>query len=271
MAPVVVGKCFLLVSRLNGHVLGLSPEAEGPDSVDAQVVTCVKNESATQVWYEDKSTGTIRLRDSGLCLTVGDDNTLRVRRLENGNGGQLWSFKDGTIKSTGDPDKVLDISGSKPDPGASVCAWNFHGGANQLWDQVFVNPKFFYLKSQLNGKVLDVEGQCPDPGTKLCMWDQKPEESAVNQLWYLDPHGVIRSCLNDFTIDCDESQDASMQPSDSSRAGVQSWILHDGYVAMKSKLTKVLDIVSQNTENGARLCVWDAHGGTNQKWNVQYV
>lgn len=273
MAPV--GRHFRLVSRINGFVLGLGSAAHGagPSAIDAPVITCEKNEleDDVQVWFEDKVTGTIQLRVNGLCLHIGDDNILRVRPVETGNSGQQWSFKDGLIQNANDPDRVLDISGSKTEPGASVCSWSVHGGSNQLWDQEFVNPKFFYLKSELSGKVLDIEGQCPDPGTKLCVWDQKPEESASNQLWSIDRQGILRSRMNDFAIDYSDSQELTMQLFDSGRAGFQSWVIQGSQVALKSKPDKVFDIADENMDSGARVCVWDAHGGANQKWTIEYV
>ena len=34
---------------------------------------------------------------------------------------------------------------------------------------------------------------------------------------------------------------------------------------------KVLDIVEGNTSEGAELCLWEQHGGDNQKWEFEYL
>lgn len=62
-------------------------------------------------------------------------------------------------------------------------------------------PKYFYIKSELNGRVLDIEGENRAPGAKILMWDQKRGPTAANQLWYEDQQGILRSKLNEFSID----------------------------------------------------------------------
>ena len=34
---------------------------------------------------------------------------------------------------------------------------------------------------------------------------------------------------------------------------------------------RVLDIVEGNTEQGAGICLWEEHGGDNQKWDFDYL
>ena len=34
---------------------------------------------------------------------------------------------------------------------------------------------------------------------------------------------------------------------------------------------RVLDIVEGNTEQGAAICLWEEHGGDNQKWDFDYL
>ena len=61
-------------------------------------------------------------------------------------------------------------------------------------------PRFFFLRSAMNGKVVDIRGGSADPGAKVIMYEQGDGYSD-NQLWYEDKYGVIRSKLNDLVMD----------------------------------------------------------------------
>ena len=37
------------------------------------------------------------------------------------------------------------------------------------------------------------------------------------------------------------------------------------------KCNRVIDIAGGENKNGANLLIWDAHGGWNQKWEIEYV
>lgn len=60
--------------------------------------------------------------------------------------------------------------------------------------------KCFYITSLLSDKVLDVKGDKASAGSPVIIFDRKSEIS-VNQLWYEDEHGILRSKLNGYVMD----------------------------------------------------------------------
>lgn len=47
-------------------------------------------------------------------------------------------------------------------------------------------------------KALDICGCDSSPGAKVIVWERHTD---LNQQWYEDKHGVIRSRLNDYALD----------------------------------------------------------------------
>nr|2DRY_A Chain A, 29-kDa galactose-binding lectin [Lumbricus terrestris]2DRY_B Chain B, 29-kDa galactose-binding lectin [Lumbricus terrestris]2DRZ_A Chain A, 29-kDa galactose-binding lectin [Lumbricus terrestris]2DRZ_B Chain B, 29-kDa galactose-binding lectin [Lumbricus terrestris]2DS0_A Chain A, 29-kDa galactose-binding lectin [Lumbricus terrestris]2DS0_B Chain B, 29-kDa galactose-binding lectin [Lumbricus terrestris] len=128
-------------------------------------------------------------------------------------------------------------------------------------------PKFFYIKSELNGKVLDIGGQNPAPGSKIITWDQKKGPTAVNQLWYTDQQGVIRSKLNDFAIDASHEQ-IETQPFDPNNPK-RAWIVSGNTIAQLSDRDNVLGVIKSDKGASAHICAWKQHGGPNQKFIIE--
>ncbi len=60
-------------------------------------------------------------------------------------------------------------------------------------------PKYFLIRSKMNGKVLDIQGAKANTGTPVVTWPRK-NPPANNQLWYLDQDGIIKSKLNNLAF-----------------------------------------------------------------------
>lgn len=256
------GKVFQLVSKHSGYALTASDTPGAP-----VVVNNRHDKDDHQLWYEDHSTGTIRSKASDLCIHVGSDNILYLKPLEPGQDAQQWTIGKDTVHHRKDKERVFDICRGSKDAGAQLCAWKLHGGTNQQWEVIYQKPKYFYIKSELNGRVLDIEGENRAPGAKILMWDQKRGPTAANQLWYEDQQGILRSKLNGFSIDA-SGEEIEAQPFDANNPK-RAWIINGSFIAQLSNLDMVLDIMRSNAENGAHVCGWKQHGGPNQKWNIE--
>jgi hypothetical protein len=263
------GKYFIVISKLSSLSIGAEGGKDAPGTL---VVTCNRNEKDDhQIWYEDVLTGTIRCKANNLCLHVAaPENTLRLQPFESGNEVQQWTLgKNGTIHRRKDKDKVFDICQAKKEAGAQICAWKIHGGLHQLWDFVYLTPRRFYLKSELNGKVLDIEGGSSAAGTKVCMWDQKKGNEAINQLWFEDKQGIIRSAMNEFAID-GSANELCIQPADPNNPK-RGWIINGAFICLLSNKDIVLDILQERKESGAHVGSFKQHGKPNQKWKIEYI
>lgn len=258
----MAGSPFLLVSKHSGFALSAG------DSPGAAVIVNTRNEhDPRQLWFEDGSSGTIRNQATQLCLHVGGDNILYLKPVEHGQDAQQWKVGKDVVHHRNDKEKVFDLCRGSKEVGAQVCAWKYHGGTNQQWEVIHLKPKFFYIKSELSGKVLDIEGQNPAPGSKIIMWDQKRGPTAVNQLWYTDQQGIIRSKLNDLVIDASHEQ-IETQPFDPNNPK-RAWIVNGSFIAQQANRDMVLDIMKSDKESGAHICAWKQHGGPNQKWIIE--
>ena len=61
-------------------------------------------------------------------------NRLVLNSHQRGKDQQYsYNKKRMTFQSAANPNKVFDVVGASKDPGAAVCAWDYHGRANQKW------------------------------------------------------------------------------------------------------------------------------------------
>eukprot|EP00731_Ephydatia_muelleri_P029102 Em0020g746a len=225
------GEFFYIKSHLTGFVLDIQG---GNQSNGAKVAPYPKNStpSDNQLWY----------------LEYQLDGTFLVVSKMNG--------------------KVLDCGAQGQ--GHQLIVWDRHGGENQRF-----RMEGNYLVT-MRGLVLDIAGANPAPCAPLCLWSRNNPPSA-NQQFQLEPaekHNVyIQTHLNGFVLDiqgCSQANGAKVVtfPMNSPPSPNQLWHLDyqpDGTFFIVSKLNgKVLDCGGQG--QGQQLCVWDRHGGENQRW-----
>jgi len=62
-------------------------------------------------------------------------NRLVVNSHQAGNSNQHYQYNKQrkTFDNHANPNKVFDVVEGKKDPGAEVCAWDYHGANNQKW------------------------------------------------------------------------------------------------------------------------------------------
>jgi len=134
---------------------------------------------------------------------------------------------------------------------------------------VVAGRRAFLITSQMNGKVLDIQGGNAYPGARVIMWFRKMEYSP-NQLWYLDPTGVIRSMLNDFALECRAQGDMlCVQPFNGSPR--QQWIFQGNRIVNRMYPAECIDIARSENRDGADVLAWPYKGSMNQHWRIDYV
>jgi len=127
----------------------------------------------------------------------------------------------------------------------------------------------FYIVSEMNGKVLDIHKGDPKPGAHLIMYKRK-ETRDLNQLWYLDNEGVIRSKLNHFAMECNENKEkVHMQPYTADAR--QQWIIDGKRIVNKVFRNECLDIKRGNKRDDADVIATPYEGKDHQHWRVEYV
>ena len=61
-----------------------------------------------------------------------------------------------------------------------------------------------------------------------------------------------------------------MMPFDSNNPN-QQWRFEDGYIVNHNRKDEVLDVIAAKNTDGAELCSYERHGGTNQQWSRSFV
>jgi len=260
------GKFFKLRSALNGLVLDVEGSNESPG---ARVTMWPETGGANQLWYQEWITGTIRSKLNDFCLEITSSGAV-MNPFHPDEYGQQWTIGDEHVHQNDNPGMVLDISASNPDQGSDLCAWELHGGPNQTFIPEYTECLLncFFIKSQMNGKVMDVEEASTDAGTKVIMYDQN-SDAPDNQLFYEDKYGMIHSKLNDFVLDFDDGK-IRVNPYDPMKDS-QQWVISGDTIRHKVNHNQVIDIIDEDSWNGAYLCGYDFHGKSNQLWNIEYI
>jgi len=261
------GKYFLIVSKLNGKVFDIRGAA-----LNGDVILWDKHGRDNQVWFQEPITGTIRSKlNPEFCLDINGANRLYVNHYQPGDRNQQWFYnkRREVIENRADPNRVLDVANNSRDQGAGVCAWNFHGHDNQQFKLEYLPSRYFFIKSNLNGKVLDVEGGRGRPGARVIVWHQK-EGRADNQLWFEDRFGNIRSKLDDDLVLDARNGGLHLSKFEEGQSRLY-WALHGNRIVNVHNHNEVLDIKGNNRDDGAEVVAWQSHGGANQQWHFEYV
>ena len=125
---------YVIKSKLTGFVLTADGGGYQPSS---KVTPQEQNGQDNQVFYDDHSTGTIRIKTSNFCLDI-EDEKLVVRPFQHGDPNQQWTRADPQIRNKVDSNRVIDIYGENKDRGATVGAYKFNGNTNQCWTFEYV-------------------------------------------------------------------------------------------------------------------------------------
>lgn len=124
----------------------------------------------------------------------------------------------------------------------------------------------YIIKSKLTGYALDVEGG-GRIGARVIPWDKHGKD---NQVWYDDlATGTIRTKAGNFCMDIENEQLCvrEYQPGDPN----QQWVRQDQYIRNRVDSNRVLDIMNNSREKGAKIGAWNFNGGQNQSWEFEFV
>ncbi|ELT94404.1 hypothetical protein CAPTEDRAFT_173258 [Capitella teleta] len=131
--------------------------------------------------------------------------------------------------------------------------------------------KYFFIVSKQNGMVLDLADHGQNPGAKVIMWTRKAD-NFENQLWFED--AITRTIRSkeapSMCLDVPEDENClQVNPVEPGKS-TQRWTIHEERVCCYDNPDRVLDIAEGSTDEGARVCAWNWHGGNNQCWEFAY-
>jgi len=123
------------------------------------------------------------------------------------------------------------------------------------------------IKSQLNEKVLSVTDGIMDACTQVAPY---PFSGNDYQLWYEDRiNGVVR-CKADDKFVLEIADDALVINEYNPDEYNQRFKCTNNMVIHREDDT-ALDIANCDDEDGARVCLWEQHGGDNQLWTFEHM
>ena len=127
--------------------------------------------------------------------------------------------------------------------------------------------KFFMIRSQMHEKVLTVKDGMMEPGAEVACY---PYAGDDHQLLYEDRiAGVIRSKADDnFVL---EIADDHLTINEYNPEENNQKFKCTNQMVMHSEEETALDIAACDEEDGARVCLWEQHGGDNQLWTFEHI
>jgi len=125
---------------------------------------------------------------------------------------------------------------------------------------------YYIIRSKMTGFVLDAEGG-GGPGKRVIPWDKHGKD---NQLWYDDPPtGTIRCKAGNLCLDIENDQ-LCVKPFQQGDPN-QQWVRQEHFIRNRKDNNKVLDILKENKEKGAKISAYKFNGGNNQQWEFDPV
>jgi len=131
-----------------------------------------------------------------------------------------------------------------------------------------VDPRKFYVISEIGGRVLDVRGSNLKPKAEVNIYDRKPSDE-LNQLFYQDDDGIIRSCLNRYTFDT-SSGVLRLQPPNPNDPH-RLWIIQENKIVNRADPSQCLEVPKAKNQNGRRVEPAAYHGQPHQHWYIDYI
>lgn len=208
-----------------------------------------------------------------LCLALGQPVTARAASATVDDGVYI-------LRSVASNKTVAVESGHKAS-GGNVFQWSDNSRAGERW-QLQRSGEHYVVRSIQTNLVLDVYGAGKANGTNVQLW--KANGSAAQQ-WDLVDNGdgsySLRSVCNGLVLDVSGgslSNGANIQVWQGNGTNAQKFSLEstkpvpEGTYAIRSAAgtSKVLDVPSASSSNGARIQLWEKNGSSAQKWALTY-
>merc|ERR1711893_427648 len=91
------------------------------------------SDNAYQLWYRDATTGIVKSKLNGYCLTTNPFGLVMMAPCSSCGKNQNWNVVGEFLQNGEQEDLVIDIAGYNLNKGARCSAWKYHGGDNQRW------------------------------------------------------------------------------------------------------------------------------------------
>jgi hypothetical protein len=125
----------------------------------------------------------------------------------------------------------------------------------------------FLIKSKLTGFVLEAENGGTQPNSRVVPMDGNGRD---NQIWYEDQAtGTIRNKASQFCLDI-ENETLVVRPFQQGDPN-QQWMRKDQHIRNRFDNNRVLDVMQNNRDKGAKVGAWSFNGGANQCWDFDFV
>jgi beta-glucanase (GH16 family) len=121
------------------------------------------------------------------------------------------------------------------------------------------------LKGAQSGRCIDIPGANPVDGAKLQIWDCNTSPA---QAWTFASDGTVRAmgkCMDPAWAGTANGTEVNLVGCNGNSA--QRFTLTGAGDLVNLNANRCVDVSGWNVNNGAKLVLWDCHGGANQKWS----
>jgi len=128
----------------------------------------------------------------------------------------------------------------------------------------------FRIVSDFNGKCMEIHGGLNRAGNHVVASFPRPGR-AEEQLWYLDPNGIIHSMIGDFVMDCKHLGHKIIvnphHPGDAS----QMWFLEGNRIVNREHPNKCVQIHHGEDRDNADIVLHHYETKPFQHWHFDFV
>ncbi|CAM3472979.1 ricin-type beta-trefoil lectin domain protein [Parendozoicomonas haliclonae] len=240
------------------------------DKQNVELAAC-SEQRHDQKWYlrasetagHTRGAKLVNKKNDGFCLDLSEGNAsnggnVQIFTCQNKHNMRWGLDEEGFVRSRHNYSLVMDANGNYP--GANLTVWQQHGGANQRFERVFDQYKWFQLKEQQGGQCLTVDGS----GNTVLS-----ECSSTNsQKWMRDGEGRIHSRNNWFTcLDVEggsSAENANVMLHSCHKNANQAWSFMGNSIRSRMDSQKALQVTNGNATIG------EFRGDSYQLWSVVY-
>ena len=186
------------------------------------------------------------------------------------------------IRSSQNPNKVLDLQGGKTDNETPINLWDYGGGCNQKWTVLKKGEYYQLLSACDSDRAADIyNGQISKNGTNFIVWDKHggASQQLILEAEHKKVENIQEASSEIQTLGSKNLDNENAKPNNGAK--ILTWDesgglnqkfrfqkTNDGYYIIRSSQNpnKVLDLQGGKTDNETPINLWDYGGGCNQKW-----
>ena len=229
---------------------------------------------------------------------IANGSKIILSKTEDNNNQMLYFFnetesertvKDGVYRLAvgADSNKVIEVAGSSISDNAKVDIWNYGNVAAQKFDIEYVDEGYYKITARHTGKSLTAKEEILEEGAEIV---QSTYEGLDSQKWIIRDskvNGLVISLKSNptlsITVEGNIANGSKMILSNTKNNNNQMFYffteteaertVKDGVyrLAVGADSNKTIEVAGSNTNDDAKVDIWDYGNAEAQRFNIEYV